>query len=288
MLPPHATSEFGTLRHVAMRYAAPFTRHLYGPDIHPVLARQMTTSTWASYDVNRVRTQQDAVIDLLRARDIDISLLAPADGCSAQHYPRDLGFVIDDVLFLARLNSRERRPEAEALIALTAGMANVARLAGGTIEGGDVMLHAGCVLVGLSEETSKQGVAALRTALSQAEIDRDVIPVEFTTHGIVHLDDHFNIAAPGIALVHRSVFSAVQLRWFERHFDVIDVTDAEALKVQANILALAPGTVIVTDGSDRIAAELSNRGIEVLTVDYSEVTKIPGSLRCSTLPLHRS
>ncbi|MCZ0975896.1 arginine deiminase family protein [Streptomyces albulus] len=288
MLPPHATSEFGRLRHVAMRYAAPFTRPLNGPDIHTVLARQMTTSTWAPYDVDKVRTQQDALIAQLRARGVDVTLLAPADGCSAQHYPRDLGFVIDDILFLARLNSSERRPEAEALTALTAGMSNVARLADGTIEGGDVMLHTGCVLVGLSEETSKQGVAALQTALNQAGIDREVIPVEFTTHGIVHLDDHFNIAAPDLALVHRSVFSAAQQRWFEQYFDVIDVTDAEALEVQTNVLALAPGTVIVTDGSDRITRELSRRSIEVLTVDYSEVTKIPGSLRCSTLPLRRS
>jgi N-dimethylarginine dimethylaminohydrolase len=45
---------------------------------------------------------------------------------------------------------------------------------------------------------------------------------------------------------------------------------------------------VAADGSDRIAGELSARGIEVITVDYSEVTRIPGSLRCTTLPLLRT
>ncbi|WP_344480517.1 arginine deiminase family protein [Streptomyces amakusaensis] len=88
--------------------------------------------------------------------------------------------------------------------------------------------------------------------------------------------------------MHRPVFTPGRIRWFAERFDLIDVTSAEARAVQVNVLAIAPGTVVVAQGSDRIAAELAARGIEVLTVEYSEVTKIPGSLRCTTLPLHRT
>lgn len=288
MLTPHATSEFGTLRSVAMRYAGDFTRDLDGPEVHPVLARQMTTSTWAPYATPKVRAQQNTLINLLRSRGTEVILLDQAPGCSAQHYTRDLGFVIDDIFFMARLNSNHRRPEADALVALTTGIPKVAHLPAGTIEGGDVMLHAESVMVGLSEETSKAGAEALQTTMRQLGIDREVIPVRFSTTGVVHLDDHFNVIAPRTALVHRSVFPSHQVRWFERHFDVIDVTDDEALAVQVNMLAIAPGTVVITEGSDRISRELAARGIDVLTVNYSEVTKVPGSLRCSTLPLLRT
>ncbi|MFC9131915.1 dimethylarginine dimethylaminohydrolase family protein [Streptomyces sp. NPDC057099] len=288
MLTPHATSEYGALKRVAMRYAGDFTRDLEGPGVHPVLTRQMTTSSWTQYAAPAVRAQQDNLISLLRGRGTDVVLLDPAPGCSAQHYPRDIAFVIDDVFFLARLNSEHRLPEADALAGLTAGMPKVAPLAAGTIEGGDVMLHDQAVLVGLSEETSQAGVDALQSALDEYGIKREVVPVYFATSGIVHLDDHFNIVAPGTALIHRGVFPPAQLRWFEERFDLIDVSDAEARAVQANVLAIAPGTVIVTAGSDRIAAQLAERGIEVLIVDYSEVTRIPGSLRCTTLPLHRA
>ncbi|MFF5962793.1 dimethylarginine dimethylaminohydrolase family protein [Streptomyces collinus] len=287
MLTPRATSEYGTLRRVAMRYAHDFTRDLDGPDVHPVLARQKTTSTWMRYHAPTVRAQQDALIRLLRGRGTEVILLAAAPGCSAQHYPRDIAFVIDHVLVMGRLNSAHRRPEADALTQLVADAPNTVHLAEGTIEGGDVMLHTGCVLVGLSEETSPDGIKALQAALTSHGIDREVRPIHFSVPGIVHLDDYFNIVAPGTALIHRRVFPPDQLRWFEQHLDLIDISDDEARAIQANVLAIAPGTVVVAAGSDRIAAQLAARGIEVLTIDYSEVTRIPGSLRCTTLPLNR-
>jgi N-dimethylarginine dimethylaminohydrolase len=282
------TTEYGSLRCVAMRYAGDFSRERHGPDIHPVLARQKATSRWAEYSTAKVRAQQEDLISMLRGRGTEVVILDQAPGCSAQHYPRDIGFVIDSVFFLARLNSAHRLPEAEALAELTAGMPNVAHLPEGTIEGGDVMLHDGCVLVGLSEETSAEGADALQAALGRHGIDREVVPVRFASEGIVHLDDHFNIIAPGTALIHLAAFTPDQVRWFGRRFDLIDVTDEESLAVQVNVLAIAPGVVVVADGSDRVAGEIAARGIEVLTVDYSEVTRIPGSLRCTTLPLLRT
>ncbi|MGD1220554.1 dimethylarginine dimethylaminohydrolase family protein [Streptomyces krungchingensis] len=288
MLTPHATSEYGTLRHVAMRYASDVTPDLDGPDVHPVLTRQKTTSSWKPYDPATVRTQQDTLIGLLRDRGTEVTLLDAAPGCPVQHYPRDIAFVIDHVLVMARLNATHRRPEAEALVPLMTGAPHVAHLDDGTVEGGDVALHTGTVLVGLGEETNPAGVGALQRVLAHHGVDREVRPVPFATRGIVHLDDHFTIVAPGTALIHRDVFPSAELHWFEQHFDLVDVTDAEAHAVQANVLAIAPDTVIVAAGSDRIARELAARGLEVLTVDYREVTRIPGSLRCTTLPLTRA
>lgn len=146
---------------------------------------------------------------------------------------------------MARLNAEHRRPEADALLRLAGDAEYVAHLDAGTIEGGDVALHDGCVLVGLGEETSIEGAKALQTALSRRGVDREVRPVEFSVDGIVHLDDRFAIVAPATALIHRAVFLPAQLRWFEQHFDLIDVTGTEARAVQANVLALALGTVVV-------------------------------------------
>lgn len=288
MLIPHATTEYGALRHVAMRYAGDVTPDLDGPDVHPVLTRQKTTSSWRPYNPATIRSQQDNLIRMLRSRGTEVTLLAEAPGCAVQHYPRDIAFVIDHVLVMARLNSEHRLPEADALAPLLTGVPNVVHLTEGTIEGGDVMLHTGAVLVGLGEETSPTGVRALQRALAHHGVEREVRPVRFAVDGIVHLDDHFTIVAPDTALIHRSVFPLDQLRWLAAAFDLIDVSDDEARAVQANVLAIAPGTVVLAAGSDRIAAQLGARGLEVLTVDYCEVTRIPGSLRCTTLPLTRA
>ncbi|MET9778936.1 arginine deiminase family protein [Streptomyces sp. NPDC006367] len=285
----HAATEYGTLRRVAMRHAGDFTRPLAGPDVHPILARQQTTSSWTSYDPAVVRAQQDQLIGLLRDHGAEVVLLPAAPDCSAQHYPRDIAFAVDHVLFRARLNSQHRLPETDALTDPTLGLRPV-DLTRGTIEGGDVLLpDTGRVLVGLSEETSPDGAAALQEALARHGVDREVVPVHFKVKGIVHLDDHLAVVAPGTALIHREVFTAEQNRWFDAHFDdLIPVTDIEARAVQVNVLAIAPTTTVVAAGSDRIGAALTARGIEVLTVDYSEVTRIPGSLRCTTLPLLRT
>ncbi|MFJ6140727.1 dimethylarginine dimethylaminohydrolase family protein [Kitasatospora sp. NPDC092286] len=285
----HVATEYGTLARVAMRHAGDFTRPLDGPDVHPVLARQQATSTWAAYEPALVRAQQDQLIGLLRDRGTDVVLLPDAPGCSVQHYPRDIAFVVDHVLFRSRLNSGHRRAEADALADPALGTQPVG-LARGTIEGGDVLLpDTATVLVGLSEETSPDGANALQDALTRHGIDREVVPVPFALKGIVHLDDHLAVVAPGTALIHRDVFTADQNRWFDTRFDhLVPVTDAEALAVQVNVLAIAPTTVVVAAGSDRIAATLTALGLEVLAVDYSEVTRIPGSLRCTTLPLLRT
>jgi N-dimethylarginine dimethylaminohydrolase len=288
VLTPHAASEYGTLRHVAMRYAGDVTPDLDDPDIHPVLVRQKTTSTWKPYTPATVRAQQDTLIHLLRSRGAEVTLLDRAPGCPAQHYPRDIAFVIDHLLVMARLNSEHRLPEATALAQLLTDEQHVVHLGEGTIEGGDVILHTGTVLIGLGEETSPAGAGALQKALAHHGVEREVRPVRFAVDGIVHLDDHFTIVAPDTALIHRSVFPPDQLHWFEGHFDLIDVSDDEARAVQINVLAIAPGTVVLAAGSDRIATQLTARGLEVLTVDYSEVTRIPGSLRCTTLPLTRA
>ncbi len=291
-----ASTEYGTLRRVAMRYAGNDLPDLDGPSVHPILARQKTTSNWAPYAPGVVRAQQNTLISLLRERGTEVLILPEIPGCPAQHYPRDIAFVIDHVLFAARLNSTHRLPEADGLTALTRGQTGepsgdqtTRTVSTGSIEGGDVMLHDGCVLVGLSEETSPEGAAALQVALTRHGIDREVVPVHFAGPGIVHLDDHFNIVAPGTALIHRAAFPRRQIAWFEARFpQLIDVTSDEARAVQVNMLALEPGVVVAAQGSDRLAGCLRAAGIEVLVIDYSEVTRVPGSLRCTTLPLRRT
>lgn len=97
-----ATTEYGTLRTVAMRHAGDHVRALTGPHTDPVFDRQQATSAWNDYRPKTVRAQQDALIHLLRNRGTEVILLEDAPGCTAQHYPRDLGFVIDHILALIR------------------------------------------------------------------------------------------------------------------------------------------------------------------------------------------
>jgi N-dimethylarginine dimethylaminohydrolase len=288
MIDIHAANEYGTLRTVVMRYAGPPAIDLSALEaMDPVLRRQLETSDWAWFDDDLVRSQQESFIAVLRSRGVKVLMASQAQGCYAQHYVRDAGFVIDDVFVVARLNSAKRQGEVAGIRMLAGQMSRVVHLNDGTIEGGDVMLHENCVLVGLSEETSPAGVDALRRALASAGISREVIPISFARAGVVHLDDHLNIVAPRVALAYLPAFPAEWRRWIEREFDVVPVTERESRGVEVNAFSLSATSVVVAARSERIASELNSKGIDTIPVDYSEVTKIPGAFRCTTLPLSR-
>ena len=215
-------------------------------------------------------------------------LAADVPGCDGQHYTRDVGFAIDGVFFVGRPRLAVRQRELIGLRPLVERMSKVAYLDCGTIEGGDVILHEGKVIVGLGEETSGSGIDSLEYRLRTLGNDREVVRIEFSRRGVVHLDTLFNVVSGNTALIHRTAFAKESLEWLEAHFDLIDVTDAEFLNVEVNTFTLDPTTVIVARGSERIGAELQRRGIEPVFIDYSEVTRIPGSFRCSTMPLTRA
>ncbi|WP_203236651.1 arginine deiminase family protein [Nocardia panacis] len=162
------SDEFGALQTVVMRYAGPFTLDLSAPArLDLVHRRQLETSRWQRYDDTIVRAQQADFMAVLRGRGVEVLVADQVPGCYAQHYTRDLGFVVDDVFVVSRLNSAKRQAEFSGMRALVERFSAVAYLDAGTIEGGDVMLHEGCVLVGLSEESSREGVDALRYRLDR-------------------------------------------------------------------------------------------------------------------------
>ncbi len=284
-------SEYGRLRTVLMCRANPcppgrnVREDLTGIDLPMV--HQLLRWRHDRYDVGRVHEQQDAFIELLRSRGVEVVLADNQADIVSQHYTRDIGFAVDHVFVVARPRRAFRQRELAGIRSLTTRMSRVAHLDMGTIEGGDVMLHDGHVLVGRGEETSADGIDALRWVLDQHGVDREIITLEFAHRGVIHLDDELTIVAPGLALAHLESFTAGSRAWIEGHLDVVEVTDRELRELQVNALAVAPGTVVVEQGSERIAEVLTSHGVEVLRLDYSEVNRLPGSFRCTTCPLMR-
>lgn len=284
-------SEYGTLRTVVMCFANPL------PEDQGMLARlrdldlatvhQLRRWRHERYHADKVHFQQLHLVDVLERRGVRVLLAEQQAGIVSQHYTRDIAFAIDDVLFVARPRRDFRQRELGGIRTLLTRLSRVAYLDAGTIEGGDVMLHDGHVLVGLGEETSRDGVDALAWALEREGIERALVTLEFTRRGTIHLDDELNIIAPNLALVHRPAFTPASRRWIEDHLELIEVTEEELAELRVNALALAPDAVVVERGGERLAREIERRGIETIRLDYSEVNRLPGSFRCTTLPLRR-
>lgn len=284
-------SEYGTLRAVVMCLANRYPegrglldelREVDGPTLH-----QLRRWRHERYDCKLVHNQQRAFIDVLEGRGVQVLLAEQQAGIVSQHYTRDIAFAIDEVLFVARPRRDFRQRELGGIRTLLARLSRVAQLDTGTIEGGDVMLHGDRVLVGLGEETSRDGAEALARALEREGVDRPVVTLEFAERGTIHLDDELNIVAPDLALVYRPAFTPASRRWIDDHLEPIEVSEDERRALRVNAFALAPNLVVVERGAERIAAEIERRGIETIRLDYAEVNRLPGSFRCTTLPIRR-
>jgi len=284
-----ADSEYGELLDVAMCLAQPMQlswRYLQSLDLAAI--HQLRTNRWRRYDHRLVWRQQEAVIEVLEQHGANVHLVQGTTGDIGQHYTRDIGFTIDDTFFVARPRRLGRQREIVDLRPLLNRLDRITHLDWGTIEGGDVMLHDGCVLVGLGEETHPAGVEALTYRLRERGSAREVVTLNFAHRGVIHLDTKLNIVGPRVALVYPPAFTPASMRWIEQHFDLIVATKAETRSVAVNTFSLAPETVLMAEGAERLAAQVEQRGIKPILVDYSEVTKLPGSLRCTTLPLRRA
>ena len=73
----------------------------------------------------------------------------------------------------------------------------------------------------------------------------------------------------------------------ERGIATIAVPDEDYPSLGCNILAVAPGVVVIAEGNEATAKALRDHGVEVHTYAASEINKGEGGPTCLTRPLLR-
>ena len=154
------------------------------------------------------------------------------------------------------------------------------------LEGGDVLLNGKEIYVGLSGRASnKAGIEWLRKYLGPNYV---VHTIKLKPQ-VLHLDCAVALPGPGLAIVcpERLQDGLEGLPESLKSFDIIEVTEEEALSLGANLLVLDENTVIVDEEHGRLAKELEKKGMEVLTTPFDAITMWGGSFRCAHHPIRR-
>ena len=163
----------------------------------------------------------------------------------------------------------------------------------GTVEGGDTLwLDERTLAVGRGYRTNDAGIGQLATLLAPVGVEvMDVaLPHWHGPDECLHLMSLISPVAPDLAVVYLPLLATEfveELR--RRRLRLVEVPDAEFDTLGCNVLALAPGRVLVTEGSPVTRARLEAAGCQVVAYTGAEISlNRAGGPTCLTRPLWRA
>ena len=208
--------------------------------------------------------------------------------------PRDVATVIGNKMVICNMAKRSRKYEVAGIFPLISNFTGQEPMllippVECLIEGGDVMIDKGRLIVGLSQRTNIKGYEWLLDTFTD---QMEVIPVYLTDlkkeENVLHLDCAFNPVGESSALVYMDGIKPIP-DFFEKEYDLIKVNKKEQQALATNVFSVSKDLVIARDHpqSKRAVEEMRKRGIEVIEIPFDGAPVTGGSLRCCSLPLIR-
>jgi len=207
--------------------------------------------------------------------------------------PRDVACVIQNKLILCNMANISRKYEVAGIFPLikdfTGNEPNVLiPPAECLLEGGDIMVDKGRLMVGISHRTNLEGFEWLYKLFSD---EMEVVPVFLTIdkdEDVLHLDLTFNPVGENSALIYENGMMTIP-DFMARDYDLIKVDKDEQQELVTNVLSISKDTVISRDHPEckRVTKEMEKRGITVEEISFNGGPSTGGSFRCCSLPLIR-
>jgi dimethylargininase len=243
-------------------------------DVSPSLAEcELSFVDRAPIDLARANEQHRAYQCALAALGCDVKRLASEPAFPDAVFVEDVAVVVDEVAVMTRPGAESRRGEGPSVARALAAYRELRSIeAPGTLDGGDVLCIGRRVYVGKSARSNTDGIAQLRAILGEHGYSVRGVAIR----GCLHLKSAVTALADDTVLL--------QPAWVDRaafaDYRVIEVDPAE--EHAANVLRI--GEYV---GSPACFARTHERiraiGIEVVTVDVSELQKAEGAVTCCSL-----
>ena len=222
-----------------------------------------------------------------------------------QVFARDISFVIGDKLIVPNI-IEDRKEEINAISHIFKNiskediirMPKVARA-----EGGDVMLWNNYIFIGYSEKDDFDAYKVARTNIEGIDFIKEKFPNKKVKafelnksdfdpkKNALHLDCCFQTIGSDKAIIYKEGFKNQSdvdfLIHLFREENIIFITKEEMYYMNSNVFSISEKVIVSEKGFLRLNKELRMKGFTVEEVQYSEIAKMEGLFRCSTMPLIR-
>ena len=220
-----------------------------------------------------------------------------------QIFVRDLGFIIDNKFFISSILP-DRELEIKGLKKILKQINNIVKLPKNAhIEGGDVVLDEDHIFIGYYGQKDYKNQITARTNKKAIKIIRNFFPNKKTipleiiksphlpTHNALHLDCCFQPVSKNKAVICMEAFkNPLELNYLVSLYgleNIFQITLKEMSKLYSNFFSIDKKTVISDKRFHRLNRWFQKIGVNVEKVNFSEISKLGGLFRCSTLPLIR-
>ena len=238
--------------------------------------------------------QHAAFVALLERLGCQVDVLEPAEDMPDACFVYDPAFVVGDGVIELRGAKvvRAGEPPLLAVQLEDLGVPIVGRLtAPATADGGDMFwLDETTLAVGRTYRTNAAAHDQLRAILepSGVTVESFDMPHDLGPEYCLHLMSVVSPVRENLAVVYErlapvALLQALAARGIER----IAVPEEDYLSLGCNVLAVAPGVVVIAAGNDATAKALRDHGVEVHTYEASEINKGEGGPTCLTRPILR-
>jgi len=225
-------------------------------------------------DVEKARHQWHGYAAALQAEGWELYEVEPADDCPDAVFVEDTAVVYGDLAVITRPGADERKPETAGTQTALEGLGyRIAHIeAPGTLDGGDVLKHAGTVWVGLGGRTNQAGVDQLRDHL--APMGALVVGVPVTK--VLHLKSAVTALPDGTVIGYDPLVDDPTA--FPAYLSVPE-------EPGAHVVLLDGSTVLMSTSAPRTQEVFESRGLRVVAVDISEYEKLEGCVTCLSIRL---
>ena len=222
-----------------------------------------------------------------------------------QVFARDLGFVIQDTFLISNIieNRSEEIPAIEHIINQMSADKVLKIDSNSKIEGGDVTIFKNHVFIGVSNPTDFNKYKVARTNFEAVDFIKNNFPNKKVmgfelfksdtdkNENTLHLDCCFQPVSNNLAIIAPDSFKNKRdvgyLEELIGKSNLFYLSKEEKNNMHSNIFSISPKVVISDSRFSRLNSWLQQKDILVEEINYSEISKMGGLFRCSTLPLIR-